>query len=120
MEERTKKDKTPDDGRINYEKIGGGSMRLAKIDGKPGHRIIKQGQKFRARPDEIPEAFRDLVRPLEKEPVEPEPVPVSSTYTRKRRGNSNWYDIVDDDGMKLNEKALTGQQALDFIADLEK
>ena len=41
-----------DDGRILFHKKGGGSFRT--VNG----RIIKPNQKFRAHPEEIPEAFR--------------------------------------------------------------
>jgi len=116
MNERTKKTK---DDKIRYRKIGGGSMKLVKGDGKPGYRIIKPSQVFRAHPDEIPEGFRDLVQPLDEEPITPEPTPKPSKYVLKRRGNSNWYDVVDEAGKKISEKALQRQQALDFITKLE-
>ena len=52
-------------GEIRWRKEGGGSFRT-KINGKD--RIIKPGETFRALPEEIPLAFRDVVVPLDKVP----------------------------------------------------
>jgi hypothetical protein len=47
------------DNTIMWKKNGGGTFRL------PSGKIIKPNQKFRARIDEIPKAFRDQIIPLE-------------------------------------------------------
>ncbi len=105
---KTNKDK------IWWIKKGGGSFRMKG-------RIIKQNEKFQARLDEIPKAFRDNVLPLEKVVETDETFKASpSAYTYKKRGSSNWYDVFDGQGKQVNQKALSGvQKALDFIKSLE-
>ena len=100
--------------KIWWIKKGGGSFRM-------GNRVIKQNQKFQAYPHEIPQGFRDIVLPLE-EIDETEDIPKASplAYTAKKRGTSNWYDVEDGQGKKVNEKALPGMtKALEFIKTLE-
>ena len=106
---KTNKDK------IWWIKKGGGSFRM-------GNRVIKPNQKFQAYDHEIPQGFRDNVLPLEKyveaDTETPKTAPLA--YTAKKRGNSNWYDVEDGQGKKVNQKALSGmQKALDFIKSLE-
>lgn len=105
--ERTKK---VDTEKIRWVKQGGGSLRLHG-------RIIKPGQSFLADLDEIPEGFRDVVIPLDKLPVEVEEnlVATPSEYQLKQRGTSTWYDVVNDKGKVLNEKALRRTDALELI-----
>ena len=85
------------------------------------NRVIKPNQKFEARPDEIPQGFRDNVLPLEdyEEQAETFKAPPLA-YTYKKRGAGNWYDIFDGQDKQVNEKAIAGKQkALDFIKSLE-
>ena len=105
--ERTKK---VNPGVIRWVKQGGGSLRL-------NGRIIKPGQRFNARLDEIPEAFRDVCVPLDKLPVEPEDnlAAVPAEYKLKQRGATNWYDVVNSKGKVLNEKAMHRTDALELI-----
>ena len=105
--ERTKK-ANPDT--IRWVKQGGGSLRL-------NGRIIKPGQRFDARLDDIPEAFRDVIIPLDKLPVEPEDnlAAVPAEYKLKQRGTTTWYDVVNSKGKALNEKAMHRTDALDLI-----
>jgi len=115
---------------VQWIKKGGGSLR---IDGK----IIKPGQKFSALPSSIPKGFRDLIKPLEPIPyVIPEPgakkasapIPIPKTikvteaaYKVEPRPNSKtWFDVVDAQGKKLNEKALTQEIANQLVEDLLK
>lgn len=110
--ERTKKG----DEVLRWRKTGGGSFRMA------GGKIIKPGQVFNARPDEIPKSFRDVCIPLDKLPPEGDDAPLevaSTDYTYEKRGESNWYDVFGPDGKKLNEKALTRVKALEFIEALK-
>lgn len=105
-----------DDGTIMWKKVGGGSFRL---NGK----IIKPGQSFRAHPDAIPKAFKDLIIPLEKVRVKDEPVIAVAklVYTLQPRGKSkSLFDVVDKNGKVLNEKALTKEVAQNLIDDLER
>ncbi len=105
--ERTKK---VDTDKIRWVKQGGGSLRLHG-------RIIKPGQRFNARLDEIPEGFRDVIIPLDKLPVEVEEnvVATPAEYKLKQRGTSTWYDVVDGNGKVLNEKAMRRTDALELI-----
>lgn len=110
--ERTKKNT---DEAIQWHKLGGGSSRL-KIGGKM--RIIKPGQKFTARPSEVPEAFRDIIVPLETLPETPDPEPVKTEYEVRKRETSSWYDVFGPDGKQVNEKALTREGALKLVKQL--
>ena len=56
---RTDKDK----GVHWFVKHGGGTFRMTDHTGK--RRIIKSEQKFQARWEDIPEGFRDVVKPLD-------------------------------------------------------
>ena len=106
-------------GEILWKKIGGGSL---SIQG----RIIKPGQTFRARPDEISKGFMDTVIPMEPIPEgakAPDPLKEvipgeAAKYTLKTRGKG-WYDIVDASGKVLNEKALKKEMAEQLLKDLE-
>ena len=104
-----------EDGSIMWKKVGGGSLRLF---GK----IIKPGQQFRAHPNAIPAAFKDLIIPLESIPKSPEEPPMIVTkaiYELKLRGKSkSLFDVVDKNGKVLNEKALTKEVAQKLVEDL--
>jgi len=120
--ERTKTVTKVSDGTILWQKTGGGSFRMSR-------RIIKPGEKFRARPDEIPKGFRDVIIPLEPIPegtimqgaIEVTAPGVSPKYTLKSRGGG-WYDIVDAAGKVMNEpkKPLKKAMAEQLIKDLER
>ena len=107
------------DTRIRWKKIGGGSLKL-------GGRLIKPEQIFKANPDEIPEAFRDVIIPLDEikeKQLSEEAIPDGkiAEYTLQPRANSKlWFDVVDSQGKVLNEKALKKEVAEKLIADLEK
>lgn len=99
--------------KIRWKKFGGGSFRT--VHGK----IIKPGQVFDAYPSEIPDAFRDTVRPLDALPEE-EPIhAVQPTYTMKKRETSNFYDVFDSQGKQVNDKALTRIKANELIETLQ-
>jgi len=109
-----------DDGKIRWRKDGGGSLRL-KIGYKGGrnkYRIIKPGEVFHARPDEIPKAFRDVVIPLDglPEEVTPENV-VKTTYTPVHRGGGR-YNVVDGNDKVVNDGYLTKEGAQKLVNDL--
>ena len=83
-----KKDVNNDE--IRWKKIGGGSLRFKG-------RIIKPGQVFRAKADEIPQSFRDVVVPLQEIPGQKSPAPpehevVEPVYTAKPRGGGQWQE----------------------------
>jgi hypothetical protein len=68
-------------------------------------------------------SFKDLLIPLEKirEKTDP-PLEITKTeYSLKPRGKSkSLYDVVDNQGKVLNDKALTKQIAEDLIKELSK
>ena len=98
-----------------WKKTGGGSFRLP-------NRIIKPNQVFKAYEEEIPESFRDVVIPLDdvveqvSEKEDASTPQVTDFKVVHRAGK--WYDIESASGKKLNEKALSKEDAEKFIADL--
>ena len=86
-------------------------------------RIIKENQKFQARPEEISDTFRDVILPMNKEElvkVEKEQGSIDVTkleYTVKSKGGG-WYDVVSSDGKTMNEKALREDGAAKLIESL--
>lgn len=123
--ERTKQAQT--DGKIWWKKTGGGSLRF-------NHKIIKPNERFKARPDEIPASFRDVIIPLEDlGDVEKQAAPVEAVkteYTIKPRGKSkSLFDVVYPAGKEengetiwksINEKPLTKDIAEKLVKDLSK
>jgi len=86
-----------DDGRILFHKKGGGSFRT--VNG----RIIKPNQKFRAHPEEIPEAFRDIVVALEPLP-DNVPIETVSTFAIKKKDTRTEEEILEDSPKRLKGK----------------
>ena len=105
--------------KIWWKKLGGGSARL-RIGGRL--KIIKPNERFQALPEEISESFRDVIIPLEDIPTASEEKisgksPKYSLESTKRNG---FYNIVDEQGKKINQKALNKADATQLIEDLEK
>lgn len=104
-----------------YKKIGGGSFRM-------GNRIIKPGQVFEAYPFDIPETVHDLVVladggvtiwPQNKEKIIVEKIDgAKPVYTTRQRENTEWWDIFDLNGKKINEKGLPKEAAEKLIQNL--
>ena len=119
-------------GQSRWKKTGGGSLH-ATIGGK--RKIIKPGEIFVAKEEEIPEAFRDMVKPLDTavipvkqvekpiKSVEPKveaPTPPSALeYEVKARSGGGYYDVVDKNGKPQNEKALRKVAAEDLLESLK-
>ncbi len=103
-------------GMIRWIKKGGGTFTL-------NNRIIKKGQIFDARLEDIPEAFRDVVVRLDrevKETLSVAPKPLAKVeYFTKHRG-SGYYNVVDTDGKVQNEKPLRKDEAEALIVSLQK
>lgn len=103
--------------KIKWKRTGTGSHRL------PNGIIMGPGEVFEASLDEIPMAFRDVIKPVNPEELqalmEPPPVgPVApSIYSLKARGPRTW-DVVDGQGKVFNEKALTKTGAEELIKSL--
>jgi hypothetical protein len=120
VEEKVEVSKVEVNPIYKWKKLGGGALRFP-------NRIIKPGQVFTARESEIPSAFMrslqrmdvfvpDTTQPqkVEKQEV----VPVNPTYFLKHR-NGSWYDIVDRQGKRLNEKALQKDAAEALLEQLK-
>lgn len=114
------------DAPIWFKKIGGGSLRL-RISGKP--QIIPPGQKFKARPSEIPASFKDVVLPLEQIPTAETqkvvqagktPVFTKEKYEPKEGETfeQDMFNIVNSTGKVLNQKPLTEADADSLLKDM--
>jgi len=115
--ERKKIAPNVEDGEVMWQKIGGGSFRL-------NGRMIKPGQKFAAKESDIPVSFRDVVIKV-GEAAQPKPAPeilgIVPVYEVKVRGKGGlWYDVVDQNGKVLNEKALKKDIAEKLVKDLAR
>ena len=103
---------------IQWRKKGGGSFRMAN------GRIIKPGQIFKARLDEIPEGFRDVVVPVNAEmftkvqSVQESSPAVELDYFVKHI-SSGWYNVVDADDKVQNEKKLRKVDAETLLNSLK-
>ena len=111
-----KKDKN--EGKIHFRKEGGGTMRLTT--GK----IIKPTQDFWAFEHQVPKGGLDLLTRLEDSPPptpppEEQPVEVAKSDFHLEHRGGGWYNILNADGKKLNEKALTKDEADEHLAKLE-
>jgi len=125
----------PERAKSKFKKTGGGSFILA---GK----MIKPGQIFEAFPEDIPEAFRNLLIPISGETnwekqkekasnivVEKEKV-VKPVYKLAQHGKGPlWWDIVTETGKDaegnpiykvLNEKALKKEVAQGLLEDMQR
>lgn len=99
--------------KLKWRKLGGGSFRLAN------GRIIKPNQVFDASIDQIPEAFRDTVIPVDPESLPKEtPIQVASPGYKVVSPSPGWYNVVDSQGKKVNEKALRQDQAQKLVEQL--
>ena len=98
------------EGEIRWQKISGTLILRDKT-------VIRPGQTFMARPEDIPKVFRDTVVPVNPEdlPKDPglEPVePVKPEYTIKSCGPGR-YNVLDGQGKIVNEKSMS-------LADAER
>ncbi len=103
-------------GEITYKKIGGGSFFLNK------NKIIKPGQTFNARPEEIPEGFKDVVVPVDS--VEAAVVKKKSKASKKKSKytldskGGGWYHVFDAEGKQVTEKKVRKKEAEELIETL--
>ncbi len=111
--------KTPLQLAPRWRKIGGGSFRMP-------NRIIKPGQIFRAWPDEIPKAFRDVCQPVDGDVIfefdkkGKTPIPgLKAKFTLFPKGN-DLFDVVNAQGKVLNDSPLPKSVAEGLIRDLER
>jgi len=110
-------------GTTLWKKIGGASFH-ANIGGHV--RIIKPGQVFAAKPEEIPEGFKDMLIPvdpkhlaemqLQGEKLAEKNAP-KLLYRLQPKGGG-WWDVVNEDGKIQNEKALREDDAKKLLDNL--
>jgi hypothetical protein len=95
-----------------WKKVGGGALHFK------GH-IIKPGQILIAKESEIPQAFKNSLLLMDKATGHPmEKVEkVKTNYKLEHRG-SGWYDVVDDNGKPINEKAMKQSEAEQLLNNL--
>lgn len=103
-----------------WRKIGGGSFHTT-INGKV--KIIKPNQRFAAKPEEIPEGFRDVVVPADEKASEvlakaetSKPTQKLEYYLNLRGGG--YYDVLDKNHKRQNEKALRKEAAEELVKKL--
>ncbi|MEE9356511.1 MAG: hypothetical protein V3U75_13050 [Methylococcaceae bacterium] len=101
------------DGKIQWRKIGGGSMRLA------GGQIIKTNQVFWATIDEIPKIARDrFVVPVSGELPKPPPLNSATKYKLEEKG-AGWWNVINIETEKpINEKGLRKPDAEELLKEL--
>jgi hypothetical protein len=94
----------------------GGSFHMGR------RRIIKPGEKFKAKWSDIPEGFRDTIYPLEAVPVKPS-VPLlagkKEEFEFVPRGDG--FDVVNKEtGKKINGIPIPEDRAKSLIEDLSR
>ena len=86
---------------------------------KDGKRVSR-GETFLAAPEDVPLAFRDVIKPVDPAAmVTEQPLQaVATSFRLKQRGKTAFYDVVDDSGKRINEKDLTEQEAKQILDKL--
>lgn len=128
------KEKSPTKGMKCYKKLGGGSMRFP-------NRIIKSGQNFWIDPEELPDAFKDLVEETAEDKTavivprkfvveeNDEPINTENKYKIEealdddgipmKKGKKKLYNIVStEDGDAMNEEPMLKGKANEFLESL--
>jgi hypothetical protein len=101
------------DGQV-WWKNNGGTFRMGK------NRIIKPGEKFLAHPDQISQAFRDVIVPIQRNLEDQVPVKVNiPKYEIQPNEEEGFFDIVNEEGKILNEKPLEETVAKQLLEDLK-
>jgi len=82
--------------------------------------VVKHGETFSARVEDIPMAFRDVIKPVDPTalPVEVRIEPVPLVFRLRAREGTAFFDIVDGTGKRISEKDLTEQEAKDVLDKL--
>ena len=90
------------------------------------NKIVKPGERFTAYPEEIPVAFRDVIRALDPITEAQDDLNyVEANVTRPVyilqpiEGDESLFDIVNGSGKKINETPLDEATANQLIADLQ-
>lgn len=98
-----------------FQKIGGGSFRLRT--GK----IVKPNERFRALESDVPKAFKDVlieVEPSAPQQEKPSVAKVPSMKYSLQEPSKGWYNVINENGKPMNEKALRKSAAEDLMAEL--
>ena len=104
------------EGEIRWRKISGTLILRDKT-------VIKPGQTFMARPEDIPKVFRDTVVPvnpeelLDPEAVLPSVEPEPPSYIIKGIGPGR-YNVLDGQGKAVNEKPMSLADAERLVENL--
>jgi len=80
-------------------------------------RVIQPGETFKACPEDVPEAFRNTISPLEPLPEDRPLEVVEPQYQIISRG-PGWFNVVDGNGKVKNEKPLKQADAQALITSL--
>jgi hypothetical protein len=107
--ERTKiaAKKVPVEKRIKWINKGG---KFRMRDGT----VILPGKTFMAAPSDVPEAFRDVLKPVDVIPKEAEFEVAPNIYTSQAREDGA-FDILDSRGKVVNDKPLNEVDAKEVL-----
>ena len=110
-------------GLSQWKKLGGGPFIMRDWKGKK--RIIKKGQVFEARADDIPLAFRDTIVPLQNVVNHPsfdggKGVTKSNYDVRPSPEKEGFFDIVNNKGKIISEQPMERKDALEIVKQLLK
>lgn len=86
-----------------------------------GKRIMKPGQVFFAFERDLPEEFKLMIMEMDlpvKQPEVQESSFRSATYRIKERKGGEYYDVIDSNGKKMNEKQLSKEEAEELVKKL--
>jgi len=105
-----------------WKNTGRGTFRLRYRE-KGGRRIIKPNETFRAAPWDIPQAFRDIITPLEPDMEAKEAKKIQETkppeFIIENKGAAGWYNVVSAEGKVINENGLRKDAAETLKRQLE-
>ncbi|MFA5049187.1 MAG: hypothetical protein WC516_09250 [Patescibacteria group bacterium] len=94
----------------------GGSFHMGR------RRIIKPGEKFKARWSDIPVSFRDTIYPLEDVPIKVSAAPIlgkKAEFDLVSRGDG--FDVINNEsGKKINGIPISEESAKKLIEDLSR
>ena len=103
----------------SFIKTGKGTFRLA--NGKK----VKPNEVFQAYPEDIPEAFRDVIKPYGQDKQVEEvfqvtgkvedPTPI---YSIQETDSVGWWNVVDSQGKVVNENKLRKNDAEELVNQL--
>jgi len=99
----------------------GSPFRLPRRANKRDGLWIKTNQRFQALPSEVPEAFRDIIKPIgidiQAEAVKEVRIAPAPAFTTKLK-SPGYYDVVNSEGKVMNEKALRKDAADSLVKKL--